>query len=219
MLRPGSSTPVLTWGIAGVAVLLWLVGFIAKGTTVAGLPFEWLVARYDKPLEVWRFVTATIAYPSVASFTVVFSVILGVLFFLLNGPSVERILGRARFMAIVVASGAVGAAAMVLVSGFGFGLFGALFGLLGAYAIQAWTYPPARARVLITIGINLVLIIALGGGSLPQAVGGLVMGAGATYIFQRYEGRARSGARTPYLIIAAIALGFVAIAVIRSLAS
>lgn len=218
MLRPGSSAPALTWIIVALTVILWLAGFfVGGGQLQAGLPFDWLAARYDAPLELWRYFTATVAYPSLLGFSPIFSVILGTVFFLLNGPAVERTMGRPRFMTLVLASGAVGASAMVIVSGFGYGLIGALFGLFGAYLIQVWSYPPARVQVLIMIGINLILSLALGGGGLPAIVGGLVMGAGATYLFQRYDDHARSNPRTPYLIVAAVVAGFIVLAIIRSL--
>ena len=57
--------------------------------------------------------------------------------------------------------------------------------------------------------------LAFGARSLPALIGGLIAGAGATYLMQRYEGR---NARTGYLIIGAVAVGFVLFAIIRSLA-
>lgn len=208
MLRPGSSTPVLSWGIVGISVVLWIAGI------VTALPFAWLAAVPG--LEVWRFFTAAFVYPP--GLGSILSLLLNVLFFLLNAPSVERTVGRPRFLTLFFASSAFAMAGMTLVSGIGYGLIGALFGLFGAYLIQAWAYPPARAQVLIMIGINFVISITFGRGFfLPALVGGLIAGAGAMYLFQRYDARARSNPRTPYLIIWAVVFGFIALAIISSL--
>jgi multisubunit Na+/H+ antiporter MnhE subunit len=92
-----------------------------------------------------------------------------------------------------------------------------LFGMFGAYLIFVWSYPPARVQALIIIGVNLLINIALGGFTLPQIVAGLIVGAGATYLFRRYDDSSDSKARTPYLIIAAVVVGLILIAIVRTL--
>lgn len=205
---------MLSWGIVATLVILWIAGFVLPGTLGLGLPFEWLAARIDQPWGIWRYVTAPVAFLSVLDARVILSLLLTSVFFLLNAPAVEATLGRPRFLAIFLAAGTVGSAAAMLGSGFGYGLVGALFGLFGAHLILLWNHPAARAQVLIMIAINFVLSLAFGGGALPQLVGGLIAGAGATYILQRFEGTKSSTTRTPYLIIAAGAAGFVLIAIL-----
>jgi hypothetical protein len=214
MLRPGTEAPVLSWGIVATLVILWIAGFVLPGTLGLGLPFEWLATRADQALAIWRYVTAPVSFPSVFDGRVILSLVLTAVFFLLNAPSVEATFGRPRFLAVFLAAGAVGSASAMLGSGLGYGLVGALFGLFGAHLILVWSYPAARVQVLVMIAINLVLSLALGGGGLPQLVGGLIAGAAATYIFQRYEGARQSTARTPYLIVGAGVAGFVLIAIL-----
>lgn len=218
LLNPGSTRPAASWAILGTLVALWIVGFFVPGQLQAGLPFDWLAARPDAAIQLWRYVTAAVAFPSVASFGVILSLLLSVVFFALLAPAVESLLGRTRFLWVFFAGTALGATAMILAGGFAFGLTGGLFALFGAYLIRIWSYPPARVQVLIMIGINLVFSLVQGGATLPNLIGGLVAGAGAAFLFQRYEDRPRA-ARTPYLIIGAVIAAFVLIAVLRSLLS
>jgi len=64
------------------------------------------------------------------------------------------------------------------------------------------------------LAINLALNLALGGGSIPLIFGGLLAGAGSTYLLQFYEERPRSKASTPYLIIGGAVVALAAIAVV-----
>lgn len=208
MVRPGGDAPVLTWGTLAVVVVLFVAGFVASN-----LPFAFLAADASVGLQIWRYVTAPFVYPSSAA--MILSILLNGLFFAITAPQVEKNLGRARFAIVFLASAVIGNAAMVIAGQTGYGLISVLFGMFGAYLIFVWQYPPARTQVLILIGVNLLISLAFGARSLPALIGGLIAGAGATYLLQRYEGRA---ARTGYLIIAAVAAGFVLFAVIRSIA-
>ena len=214
MLRPSAEAPRLSWGIVATLVILWIVGFALPAPLQAGLPFEWLAARADQPFAIWRYVTAPVAFPSILDGRIFLSLLLTSLFFLLNAPSVEATFGRPRFLAVFLAAGTVGSAASMLGSGLGYGLVGALFGMFGAHLILVWGHPAARIQVLIMIAINFVLTLALGGGGLPQLVGGLIAGAGATYLFQRFDGSSRSAGRRPFVIIGVGVAGFVLIAIL-----
>lgn len=208
MLRPGSEAPALSWGTIGVVLVLFIAGFVTNN-----LPVVAFAAFPDLSLQVWRFFTAALVYP--ASFAMILAIILNSLFFLLTAPAVERNLGRRRFLVVMLAAAALGSASMALSGSAAYGLIGVLFGMFGAYLIFAWSYPPARVQALVIIGFNLLFSLAFGGFSLPQIIGGLIAGAGATYLFQRYDDR-QSQSRTPYLIIAAAVAGFILLAIIRS---
>jgi membrane associated rhomboid family serine protease len=210
MLKPGTETPVLSWGIVGVVVLFGIAGLVT-----GGIPFAFLYAAPDAALEVWRYFTAGLVYPPTPTFLI--SILLSSVFFLLTAPSVEQNLGRARFVVMLLASGGIGAAAMVIAGGPSYGLSGMLFGMFGSYLIFVWSYPPARAQVLIMIGINLLISLAFGGFFLPLIIGGLIGGAGATWLFQRADDRSRSNPRTTYLIIGGVVGAFIVFAILRSL--
>jgi Uncharacterized membrane protein (homolog of Drosophila rhomboid) len=208
MFKPGGETPLLTWGVLGVVVALFVVGFFTSS-----LPFALLYADPTGSLQLWRYATAAFVYPSLPQ--AILSILLNGLFFAITAPAVERSLGRGRFAIVFLASAVIGNAAMVLAGFASYGLIPALFGMFGAYLIFVWQHPQARAQALIIIGVNLLISLAFGARFLPALIGGLIAGAGATYLMQRYEGR---HARTGYLIVGAVAAGFVVFAVIRSIA-
>ena len=210
MLRPGDTTPILSWSFAGTSLLLWVVGFFT-----ANAPIAFLAAFPGASVQVWRFFTAPFAYPSALDLRVVLSLALTTVFWLLIAPTVERSLGRVRFLTVFFAAAAFAAAAMVLAGSYEYGLSGALFGLFGGYAVLLWSYPPARTQILIVIAINLMFNIFMGGYGLPSIVGGLIAGAGATYLLQFYADRPRSRPATPYLIIG----GAVLVAILAAIVS
>jgi membrane associated rhomboid family serine protease len=208
MLRPGDETPILSWGAAGVSVVLWIAGFFTD------LILLWLVVLPQEPLwQVWRFVTTSFVYPGgIAS---ILSVLLGVVFLLLNGPMIERELGRRRFATLFLVSGATGAAWMAIAGQPAFGLFTPIFGLLGCYLVMAWGSSRARTQILVMLALLVVVNLVLSPYQIFAMVGGFGAGVGAMALFRRFDG-ARS--RTPYLVMIGGALFFVVIAVLRQLA-
>jgi membrane associated rhomboid family serine protease len=209
MLRPGDESPVLSWGAAAVAVVLWIAGFFTDQVAL------WLVVLPQEPLwQVWRFVTTSFVYPGgIAS---ILSVLLGVVFLLLNGPMIERELGRRRFAALFLVSGATGAAWMAIAGQPSYGLFTPIFGLLGCYLVLAWGSSRARMQILVMLAFLVVVNLVLSPFQIFAMVGGFGAGAGAMVLFRRFDD-ARSAA-TPYLIMIGGALFFVVIAVARQLA-
>lgn len=210
LLRPGGEAPPLSWVFAGASVLLWIVGLFT-----ANLPFAWMAAAPQTAWQAWRFVTFPFVYPAAPSLQGLLMFALSLFFWLLFAPSVERNFGRARFLTVFGAAVVFGGAAQIIFGGLAYGLAAGLFGLLGSYAVLMWSYPPARTQILVVLAINLALNLALGGGSLPLIFGGLLAGAGATYLLRFYDEQPRSKPSTPYLIIfgAALALAIVAIVV------
>ncbi|MBN9605561.1 MAG: rhomboid family intramembrane serine protease [Actinomycetales bacterium] len=212
MLRPGSTTPVLSWGAVAVALVLWITGFV-----LSNFPFAFLAASPSVGVQVWRYVTSWAVYPAGLDLSIL-SILLNVVFFLLIAPGVERFLGRAKFAAVFLASASLSASAMVLAGGISYGLFGALFGLFGAYLILLWHDPVARVRALVILGINVLFTLVLGASFLPAIVGGVIGGAGATFLLRLLEDRPGTRPSTRYLIVAAACALFVVLAVVRSLA-
>jgi hypothetical protein len=207
MLRPGSEAPVLTWGLVAIAVLLWAVGLFTS------VPFLLLAAIPGAEFQIWRFVTSAVVYAP--GFLSIIGVALHSLFLALTAPSLERSLGRGRFLLLIGTAAVISSAGMLLSGAASAGLVGVLFAVFGAYLISVWSSPPARTQALVIIGINLLISVALNPGGLPALIGGLIAGAGVLYLFQRYDGRR---IRTAYLIIAAVTGAFIVLAILRGLA-
>lgn len=211
MFAPDGGAPVFSRVIVGTVGVLWIAGFF-----LSNLPYVALALLPGSAIQLWRFVTSSLAYVSALDFRVILALVLNALFFLLTAPTVEARLGRRRFVWVFALSTALGAAAMSLLSGFSSGLVAPLFGMFGAYLIFAWAYPPARVQALILVGVNLLFVMAFSPFSLPMVVGGLIAGAGTVYLFQRYDDRPKAQARVPYLISGGVVVGFIALAVLRS---
>lgn len=202
---PGGAT--VTWTVLAVTVVLWIVGWVT-----ADLPARALVAEPGLAWQLWRFLTAPLVYP--AGFPFAISLLLSGLFFGLSGPQLERQLGRNRYLLVLGVSAVVSTAATLLAGQSAYGLTGPLFGLFGALLVLVWQDQRIRVQILVMIGFNLVLSLALGGGGLPALVGGLVAGAGTTYVLRIAEDRR---GRRPWLILGASTAALVVLAVLRGL--
>ena len=161
MLRPGSEAPVLTWGLAAIAVLLWVVGLFTS------LPFLLLAAIPGTEFQIWRFVTSAVVYAP--GFLSIIGVALHSLFLALTAPSLERSLGRGRFLILIVTAAIISSAGMLLSGAAAAGLVGVLFAVFGAYLISGLVVSAARTQALVIIGINLLISVALNSRRAPGA--------------------------------------------------
>lgn len=204
ILRPGDVTPTATWVIVAVSVVIWIVGFFTQ------LPAQLLIATPLSPWQVWGFVTgAFVGTSNVLSF------ILSMVFFLLIAPTSERELGRRKFLVVFFAAAIAGNALAVIAGVVGFGLYGALYGLIGSTLISIWNSPQARTQFLILFGVYLLITIVLSPSLLFEVIGGIIGGTGSAYLLHRYEDTPRL-TRRAQLIIAGSLVVLVAIAVVRS---
>ncbi|MEP6841952.1 MAG: rhomboid family intramembrane serine protease [Pseudolysinimonas sp.] len=204
ILRPGDATPVATWVIVTASVVIWIVGFFTS------LPAQLLVATPQAPWQVWGFATGAFVGPSS-----ILSFILSMVFFLLIAPTAERSLGRRKFLLVFFAATIAGNALAVIAGLVGFGLYGALYGLIASTLIGIWGSPAARTQFLILLGVYVLITIVLSPSLLFEVIGGIVGGAGSAYLLHRYEDTPRLTQRS-YLIIVGSLVVLVAIAVVRS---
>ena len=133
------------------------------------------------------------------------------------GPLFERIVGRVRYVALYLASGLAGSAATALFvspRSVSAGASGAIFGLLGAFAVLGFRLRDTELgstwtrHALVLIGLNVVLGLTVPSIGLEAHLGGLVAGAWITMV-ETWGGiparRARAGpARFVGLAVAAI---------------
>lgn len=206
VLMPDSGAPVITWTVLGVLVVTF-VGNLFTGGALAGL----LAAIPGQPAwELWRFVTSAFVQLNPLS------LVLNVVFFLLIGPTVERLLGRARFATVLVAGTVVGSSAMLLAGNPAFGFSAAMFGMFAAYFVIIRRHGGAATQFLVIMGLNIVLTIVLSPLFIFMLIGGALGGGGAAALFYHHEDRGTRNPRTPYLQIALGAAAIILIAVIRT---
>ena len=209
MLRPGGSTPVVSWTLVGLSLVTWVVGIF---TTV---PFAWLAVGTGPGWQAWRFATYPITSVPAYNALNVLSFLLNIAFFLLSAPGAERQYGRARFVAIVVSAGLAGGAISGLIGGVAIGLFGILFGIFGSFLIAVWSSPPARTRLLIMIGAYVLITLVFSTALIGEVIGGLLGGTGAGYLLHRFAD-SEAGTKRARAIIAGSLAGLVLLAIVVS---
>ena len=103
------------------------------------------------------------------------------------GSVLEPMLGRSRYLLLYFLSGLSGSFASLLFNDqyvTSIGASGAIFGLMGAYAVFARSRRPWDTSILVVIGLNLVIGFVVPGIDWHAHLGGLAMGAafGAIYL-------------------------------------
>jgi membrane associated rhomboid family serine protease len=203
-LLPDSGAPVISWAFVGLAVLVSLVNLI---TGNALLP--WLIGvPGPTALQLWRFVTAAFITTSLLG------LVLNVVFFLLTGPTLERLLGRRRFLLVLLAGIVVGNAAMLIAGAPAYGMTGALFGLFAAFFIWMRARGASTVQFLIMIAINIVITLVLAPIFIIMMVGGALGGGGAAALFHFHDDRGTRKQSTIYWQYTALVGGFAGLAIL-----
>jgi membrane associated rhomboid family serine protease len=132
------------------------------------------------------------------------------------GPPIERVLGRARFLAVYAVSGLTGSALVMWLTNpetSTVGASGALFGLMGALLLLAYKAKGNYQQVLLIIGLNIAYtVLNVGAISWQGHFGGLAGGLLATWIVV-YAPRERRTTVQTYGLVALTAVVIAAIAV------
>ncbi len=211
-----SSRPVITIGVAATALVLWIAGFFASASTVGGgAIFDALNARPQESLQLWRYVTTSLSYPSVGS-TYILNALLGIAIFVWIGWGAERLLGWRRFGIVILVAGIAAAALSGIVLGSSIGLIGPVWGIFGAYLILVWDQPAVRNRLLIIMVFW--FLFSLFFGNIVAVIGGAAGGIGTILLLRRFDDRPRARPSTPYLLLAAGLAALVALAILSSTA-
>lgn len=216
----------VTSTIAALNVLVFLLVEAAGGSTDLRVLVRW--GAQATPLlaegEIWRMFTSTFLH-------------IGLLHLVANmwalvifGPLLERSVGRTRYAALYVASGFAGSAAtafFVSPRSVSAGASGAIFGLLGAFAVlgyrlrgtpvgSTWT-----RHALVLIAINVALGLTVPAIGLEAHLGGLLAGAAVTAVEtwggiprrRRRTGPGRLAGAVTSVVIAVASVGAVAVVI------
>ncbi|HVR04925.1 MAG TPA: rhomboid family intramembrane serine protease [Solirubrobacteraceae bacterium] len=203
-----AAVPRVTFGLIAINVLVFLT---ERGQfTLSGSPYGSVVEKgwlYRPDIAIghryYQFVTSAFIHADLLH--------IGFNMYLLYllGMMLEPSIGSLRFGAIYFTSMLCGACgALVATSAPSIGASGAIFGLMGAAAVElrARGFSVMQSGIGMLIILNLVLSVAVPGISIGDHVGGLIGGALAGWAFRAADGR-----RAP-------ALGFVACAALSVLA-
>ena len=214
-------TPMMTYVLIGICVLLSFGSSASGGSTVGGdsgdLFRDFAVSRATVgDGEVWRLVTAGFLH---AGFTHLLFNMFGLY---ILGSMLEPAIGRMRFAVIYFVSLLAGSFGALLLTTnpnqYTVGASGAIFGLMGAAVIilRHRGINPMESGLGMWIGLNLLITFAIPGISIGGHLGGLFGGALAAGILFDGAERLRLPRPVPELVAAALGVAAVAGALIVS---
>lgn len=174
------TTPIITYSIIGICVVLELLRYLAPGLYVQLLNELMFWPAYGAS-EPYRFVTSTFLHGGI------WHLAFNMYALYLVGGELERILGRARYLTLYLLSAVGGSVAYLVIAGVGavpaVGASGGVFGLFAAFAITLRRFGRDPRQILVLIGINAVLGFVIAGIAWQAHLGGLVVGGAVAALF------------------------------------
>jgi len=221
--RAGAGTPMVSYGLIGLNVLIYLVTALSPGGTVGDNTGSRLFGQWElAPVLVGldhdyqRLITAAFLHFGPIH------LLLNMLALYMLGPALEQVLGWWRYLAVYLL-GALGGSVAILA--FGeirqpvVGASGAIFGLFAAAVVLARRVGFNSTSLWITIGINFVYTFSVANISKLGHIGGFVFGGAAALVLVggRLTGRGRlPSVRLQVAGLAALLVLLVAVAIGRT---
>ena len=206
--RVNEGTPIVTYSLLGVLVLLFLVDTVTGGLVSQYLGFAPSGSAFDALHQPWALVTSMFLTGG----------ILGLLFngysLYILGRQLERHFGRQKFLALYLIGGFGASVFSFLLGGFVFSAIGAVFGLIGAIVVLARRMGGRQTMLYVTCGISLLFAIFFG--YWQAAIGGGLAGA-ATALIYYFEGSPQQAKQRRLLMIGIVA-ALLVLAVVRAFA-
>jgi membrane associated rhomboid family serine protease len=190
------SGAIVTWTLVAINVICYLAELVSQTVVNDGV----LVGRFSPAIGVadgqwYRLISNTFLHEPGLSGIGPAHIIFNMWALIVVGPSLERLLGRVRFLAVYLISGLAGSVLFYLLASptnSALGASGAIFGLFGAWFVVSRRLRLDSRAIVFLIVINLVISFAFGSAIAWQAhVGGLVAGAALTaaYAYAPRQGR------------------------------
>lgn len=180
--RPVSGRPTVTLTL----IALCVAAFGAQ-LLVPGFANTWIFAPSIGGVEPWRFITTAFLHGSLTHLA------FNMYALWIVGPTLERVLGRWRYLALYLIAAFGGSVAVLLLSSptgpswnvGTVGASGAVFGLFGALALTLRRLQRSDTQIVVLIAINFVLGFLIPGVSWQGHLGGLLTGSAlaAAYLF------------------------------------
>ena len=199
-LRSNSSTPVVTYSLIAVCVVVFIAQLVSNGAVTDAL-FYYPPVTESEP---WRMVTSMFVHSPGSYLHILFNMFS--LFVI--GPSMEMALGRWRFLALYMLSGFGGSVAVLLMAPTTgvLGASGAIFGLLGAFFIIQRSLGGRNVQIIIVIAINLVLGFIIPNVAWQAHLGGLLVGGLVAFVLLETRAPAKSSRQLLLLFSVFVAL-------------
>lgn len=219
LARRWAGQPVVTYSLIGICVVVFLVQLLGGAAVTNALLFAPVQAVPAFGLfEPWRMITAVFVHSPTPPYL---HLLLNMLTLFIFGRVLEPALGRLQYAVLFVLAGFGGSAAVLL---WGLvmpatllspvvGASGAIFGLMGAFAVILHSTGRGATQFYVLIAVNLVIGFLPGFNVSWQAhVGGLVVGLLFGLILVRT--RARRQLRARWWLIGALAAVLVLVSVV-----
>ena len=210
----GNQTPVVTYSLIAITALFYVLQLIPGLDATNYLAYAPLYSfgeysTVGAPYEPWRMMTSVFAH----STGFVFHIILNMYTLWIFGQMLERMLGKARFLTLYLASGLAGSLGVMFWAPhdtFVVGASGAIFGLMGAFLVIQRKLGGETTQLLVLVGVNLVIGFLPGMSISWQAhLGGLLGGALLGFIFvqtRKYTQKRLQLALVSLTVLALVAL-------------
>ncbi|HMH93521.1 MAG TPA: rhomboid family intramembrane serine protease [Streptosporangiaceae bacterium] len=192
-----TSGATVTWTLVVINVVCYLAEtFFENPVYDDGV----LVGRLGSTLgvangEVYRLLTSAFLHQPIGSGLGLLHIVFNMWALIVVGPSLERLLGRVRFLAVYLVSALAGSVLFYLVAAptaLALGASGAIFGLFGAWFVLARRLRLDARQIIVLIVINLGISFAVPGIAWQAHVGGLIAGAALTAAFAYAPRRSRA---------------------------
>ena len=182
-----SARPTVSYTLVGICVAVYLVQWIVGDAIVADFAMRPVSIAFGG--DYYRLLTAVFLHGSLLhlAFNMYVLVVLG--------PTMERILGHARFLLLFVVAGLGGSAVSYAFSDpttWSVGASGAIFGLMGALLVAGQRLRYDVSMVLVLVVINVVIGFVFSSGIEWRAhLGGLATGAAVAAVMVTPQGKER----------------------------
>lgn len=192
-----TSGATVTWTLVGINVACYLAEIFFENTVIGDGA---LVGRLGSTLgvangQVYRLLSNAFLHEPIGSGLGLLHIAFNMWALIVVGPSLERMLGRVRFLAVYLVSALAGSVLFYLVaapSALALGASGAIFGLFGAWFVLARRLRLDARQIVVLIVINLGISFAVPGIAWQAHVGGLIAGAALTAAFAYAPRRSRA---------------------------
>jgi membrane associated rhomboid family serine protease len=212
---PLTSGATVTWTLVGINVVCYLAEIFFENPV---LNDGVLFGRLGPTLgvangQVYRLLSNTFLHEPIGSGLGLLHIVFNMWALIVVGPSLERLLGRVRYLTVYLVSALAGSVLFYLVAApeaSALGASGAIFGLFGAWFVLARRLRLDPRQIIILIVINLGISFAVPGIAWQAHVGGLIAGAALTaaYAYAPRPNRAviQAAATVAILVILVIAV-------------
>ncbi len=186
-----AATPVVTWVLIGLNVAFWIAEWIST-RVVYDL---WLVNANVAHGQFYRLISSAFLHQWGLSGFGITHILFNMWALYVVGPSLERLLGHVRYLALYLLSALGGAVLFYLLAppfAPALGASGAIFGLFGAYFVVARRLRVDARGVVALIVLNLVITFLIPNIAWQAHVGGLITGGlvAAAYVYAPRQRRA-----------------------------